>query len=114
MHSDFSSAGTGSYIGQTFTVQALHFFLPLAIKRIWRNKMYPIRLKNNNKTIQDCRFIKHSSSSYLTIGFAKLPHNGEAFSGAGLTTRNTNIATAAAAILAPAPKGAPNTITEPS
>jgi hypothetical protein len=29
-----ASVGAGSFIGQTVTVQALHFFLPLAIKRI--------------------------------------------------------------------------------
>jgi hypothetical protein len=34
MQSASDSTGAGSFIGQTVTVQALHFFLPLAIKRI--------------------------------------------------------------------------------
>jgi hypothetical protein len=34
MQSASASTGAGSFIGQTVTVQALHFFLPLATKRI--------------------------------------------------------------------------------
>jgi hypothetical protein len=34
IQSTSASTGAGSFMGQTVTVQALHFFLPLAIKRI--------------------------------------------------------------------------------